>query len=47
MEGTASFVFDHVDAMIRAQTDGRAWVAKVEVRENDKNSAELERLTSD
>ena len=45
MEGTARFVFDHVDAMIREQTDGRAWLAKVEVRENDKNSAELEQTS--
>jgi 6-pyruvoyltetrahydropterin/6-carboxytetrahydropterin synthase len=43
MEGSAKFVLDHVDEMIRAKTNGRAWVAKVEVRENDKNSAELER----
>jgi 6-pyruvoyltetrahydropterin/6-carboxytetrahydropterin synthase len=47
MEGTARLVFDHVDAMIREQTDGRAWLVKVEVRENDKNSAELERQAGD
>jgi 6-pyruvoyltetrahydropterin/6-carboxytetrahydropterin synthase len=44
MEGTAKLVFDHVDAMIKQQTNGRAWVAKLEVHENDKNSAELERV---
>ena len=43
MEGTASFVFAKVDEMIRAQTEGRAWLVKVEVHENDKNSAELEK----
>jgi 6-pyruvoyltetrahydropterin/6-carboxytetrahydropterin synthase len=44
MEGTARLVFDHVDELIRHKTNGRAWVAKVEVHENDKNSAELERV---
>jgi 6-pyruvoyltetrahydropterin/6-carboxytetrahydropterin synthase len=44
MEGTAQFVFDHVDELIKQKTSGRAWVAKVEVHENDKNSAELERV---
>ncbi|PRP93533.1 6-pyruvoyl trahydropterin synthase family protein [Enhygromyxa salina] len=44
MEGTAALVFEHVDALIRDKTNGRAWVAKVEVHENDKNSAELERI---
>lgn len=43
MEGSAKLVLEHVDEMIRDKTGGRAWVAKVEVRENDKNSAELER----
>jgi 6-pyruvoyltetrahydropterin/6-carboxytetrahydropterin synthase len=43
MEGTAAYVFDHVDKMIREKTQGRAWVTKVEVRENEKNSAILER----
>ena len=43
MEGTARVVFAKVDAMVRESTGGRAWLAKVEVHENDKNSAELER----
>ena len=43
MEGTAELVFERVDAMIREQTGGRAWLVKVEVHENEKNSAELER----
>lgn len=39
MEGTAKYVFDIVNKMITEKTDGRAWVHKVEVRENEKNSA--------
>lgn len=39
MEGTAKFVFEKVNEMINKQSDGRAWVQKVEVRENEKNSA--------
>lgn len=39
MEGTAEWVFEHVDKMIREKTKGRAWVTMVEVRENEKNSA--------
>jgi len=42
MEGTARVVFAKVDEMVRAQTKDRAWLVKVEVHENDKNSAELE-----
>lgn len=42
MEGTAQYVFERVDRMIREKTAHRAWVYRVEVRENDKNSAELE-----
>lgn len=39
MEGTAKYVFDKVDQMVKEQTDSRVWVTKVEVRENEKNSA--------
>lgn len=39
MEGTAKFVCDHVNKMVQKSTDGRVWVTKVEVRENEKNSA--------
>ena len=39
MEGTAKFVYDKVNEMITSMTDKRAWVTKVEVRENEKNSA--------
>lgn len=41
MEGTARYVYEHARALIREQTDGRAWIAEIEVRENDKNSARL------
>lgn len=41
MEGTAQFVYDHVSQMIKEQTNGRVWITKVEVRENEKNSAYL------
>jgi len=41
MEGTAQFVFEKVNEMIKTKTQGRAWVTMVEVRENEKNSAIL------
>ncbi len=40
MEGTAKYVYDHTDKLIREQTKGRCWVVKVEAHENEKNSAE-------
>lgn len=42
MEGTAEFVYNHVNEMVRAQTNDRVWVTKVEVRENENNSAFFE-----
>ncbi len=39
MEGTAKYVFEKVDEMIRKSTGDRAWVHSLEVRENEKNSA--------
>lgn len=42
MEGTAKFVYDHVNKMVQKSTDNRVWVTKVEVRENEKNSAFFE-----
>lgn len=39
MEGSAKFVYDHVNKMVGQMTAGRVWVTKVEVRENEKNSA--------
>ena len=39
MESTAEFVYQHVNPMIRKSTGGRAWISKLEVCENEKNSA--------
>lgn len=39
MEGTAEFVYKHVNQMVKKNTKNRVWVTKVEVRENEKNSA--------
>lgn len=39
MEGTAQFVYNHVNDMVSKKTNGRVKVIKVEVRENEKNSA--------
>jgi 6-pyruvoyltetrahydropterin/6-carboxytetrahydropterin synthase len=46
MEGTAEFVFDEINKMIRKATNERAWVKRVEVRENEKNSAIYEPVSS-
>jgi len=39
MEGTAKFVYGKVNQIIKRLTKNRAWVNRVEVRENEKNSA--------
>jgi 6-pyruvoyltetrahydropterin/6-carboxytetrahydropterin synthase len=39
MEGSAIFVYEKVNEMLKELTEDRAWVHKVEVRENEKNSA--------
>jgi 6-pyruvoyltetrahydropterin/6-carboxytetrahydropterin synthase len=39
MEGTAKFVYDEVSKIINKITNNRVRILKVEVRENDKNSA--------
>jgi len=39
MEGTAKFVYEKVNKMVGDKTQGRVWVTRVEVRENEKNSA--------
>ncbi len=39
MEGTAKFVYEKVNQMVSDLTNSRVWVSKVEVRENEKNSA--------
>lgn len=41
MEGTAKYLYDWLDAWVRAQSGGRVWVASVECRENDKNSGQF------
>ncbi len=42
MEGSAKYVYDHVNKMVQKTTNERVWVTKVEVRENEKNSAFFE-----
>lgn len=39
MEGTAHFVYKNVSKIIDQKTQGRVWITKVEVHENEKNSA--------
>lgn len=39
MEGTAQYVYNKVNSIVQEITDKRVWVSKVEVRENEKNSA--------
>lgn len=39
MEGSAKFVYDNVSKIIESETQGRVRIIKVEVRENEKNSA--------
>ena len=39
MEGSAKYVYDEVSKLIHKKTGGRVWITKVEVRENEKNSA--------
>lgn len=39
MEASAKYVYDHVNKMVQEMTSKRVWVTKVEVRENEKNSA--------
>lgn len=38
MEATAKFVYGHINEMIQKETQGRVWVGRVEVRENEHNS---------
>lgn len=38
MEGTAKFVYEHVNKMILDKFQGRAWVSKLQCFENEKNS---------
>lgn len=39
MEGTAKYVYRVTDKMIRDMTQNRAWIIKIVVSENEKNSA--------
>jgi 6-pyruvoyltetrahydropterin/6-carboxytetrahydropterin synthase len=39
MEGTASFVYEAASKILKDLYGERAWISKVEVSENDKNSA--------
>lgn len=39
MEGTAEWLYQIVNKMVKEKTKNRAWVTLVEVRENEKNSA--------
>ena len=39
MEGTAKYVYETVNTMIKNRTNGRAWVKLVKVSENENNSA--------
>ena len=39
MEGTAHYLCEWVDKLLREKSRGRAWVISVEARENDKNSS--------
>ncbi|WP_309396939.1 6-pyruvoyl trahydropterin synthase family protein [Cerasicoccus maritimus] len=38
-EGLAVLVFEEFDKLVRAETNGRAWVTEVEIEEDSKNSA--------
>ena len=39
MEGTAKFVYEKMNEIVQKSTKNRVWVTRVEVRENEKNSA--------
>ena len=39
MEGTAEFIYPHVNKLVKEDTSKRVWVTRVEVRENENNSA--------
>jgi 6-pyruvoyltetrahydropterin/6-carboxytetrahydropterin synthase len=39
MEGTAKFVYEKMNEIVQESTKKRVWVTRVEVRENEKNSA--------
>lgn len=39
MEGSARYVHEHVDPIVRTMTNNRCWICRVECFENEKNSA--------
>lgn len=39
MEGTAEYVYQQMNPLVKKLTNNRAWITLVEVRENEKNSA--------
>jgi len=39
MEGTAKYVYEKMNEIVQKSTKKRVWVTRVEVRENEKNSA--------
>ena len=39
MEGTAKFVYEKMNEIVQKSTNKRVWITRVEVRENEKNSA--------
>lgn len=39
IEASCKYVYDKFDAVVRSQTQGRCWVAKVEIWEHENNSA--------
>ncbi len=45
MEGTAHHVFKTVSSMIEKSTNGRVWITKLEVKENNKNSAIVHKVS--
>jgi hypothetical protein len=46
MEGSAFYVYQEASKILEKLYGKRAWITKVEVRENDKNSAFYEVLLS-
>lgn len=44
MEGTAEFVWTFINILLKVKTGGRVACFKVEVRENEKNSAYIEKF---
>lgn len=41
-EGLARHLFSEIDPLVRAQTQGRVWLTRVEVEEDSRNSAAFE-----